>query len=104
MNIGFIIWLLCAALFVILGIRSMRSKKQVGFFANVQPPKVRDIPAYNRAVGKLLIGFAVVLALLGIPLLWPDTALVLLSVAGTMLEVIVVIVLYLRIEQKHKIK
>ncbi|MDO4286833.1 MAG: hypothetical protein Q4C40_03825 [Eubacteriales bacterium] len=102
--LGFIIWLLCAGLLLILGVSCMRSKKQVGFFANVKPPKVRDIMAYNHAVGKLLIGFAVMFALLGIPLLWPDSALVMISVVGVMLEVIVVIILYLRVEEKYKIK
>lgn len=102
--LGFIVWLLCAGLFLILGVSCMRSRKQVGFFANVKPPKVRDITAYNHAVGKLLIGFAVVFALLGIPLLWPDSALVMISVVGVLLEVIVVVILYLRVEQKYKIK
>lgn len=102
--IGFVIWLLCATLFFIIGVSCMLSKKQVGFFANVKPPKVRDVAAYNHAVGKLFMGFAVIFALLGLPLLKPGSALVMLSVVGVMLEIIVLIILYLRIEQKYEKK
>ena len=52
------------------------------------------------AAGALV--FAVVFALLGIPLLWPDSPLVLLGIIGLMWAIIVVIVVYLRIEQKYK--
>lgn len=102
MNMGFWIWMVCGILFFLIGISCFISKKQVGFWANAETPKMRDVRAYNRAVGRLWLVFAVVFALLGIPLLWPDSPLVLLGIIGLMWAIIVVIVVYLRIEQKYK--
>lgn len=97
-----LIWEACAVLFAGIGISCFLAKKTVGFFANAEPPKIRDVKAYNRAVGRLWLVFAVVFALLGIPLLWPDSPLVLLGIIGLMWAIIVVIIVYLRIEQKYK--
>ena len=97
-----LIWEACAVLFAGIGRYCFLAKKSVGFFANAKPPEIRDVRAYNRAVGRLWLVFAVVFALLGIPLLWPDSPLVLLGIIGLMWAIIVVIVVYLRIEQKYK--
>lgn len=97
-----LLWEACAVLFAGIGIFSFLSHKPVGFFANAKPPEIRDVKAYNRAVGRLWLVFAVVFALLGIPLLWPDSPLVLLGIIGLMWAIIVVIIVYLRIEQKYK--
>ena len=97
-----LIWEACAALFAGIGIYCFLAKKPVGFFANAKPPEIRDVRAYNRAVGRLWLVFAVVFALLGIPLLWPDSPGILFSIIGTVWEIIVVIIVYLRIEQKYK--
>ena len=67
-----------------------------------------DIPSYpqppkkKKHTGLRLCALALVFALLGIPLLWPDSPLVLLGIIGLMWAIIVVIVVYLRIEQKYK--
>lgn len=100
--IGFAIWETCAVLFVGIGIACFVAKKPVGFFANVKPPQIRDVRAYNRAVGKLWLVFDAVFALLGISLLWPDSPLILLSIVGLMWAIILMILVYLRIEQKYK--
>ena len=97
-----LIWEACAVLFAGIGISCFLAKKPVGFFANAEPPQIRDVKAYNRAVGRLWLVFAVVFALLGIPLLWLDSPLVLLGIIGLMWASIVVIIVYLRIEQKYK--
>lgn len=97
-----LLWETCAALFAGIGISCFLAKKPVGFFANAEPPKIRDVKAYNRAVGRLWLVFAVVFALLGIPLRSPDSPMVLLSVLGVIWEIIIVIIVYLRIEQKYK--
>jgi hypothetical protein len=50
-----------ALLFILLGIQDMRSNKPTGIYSNVKPPKmnkIKDLKAYNRAVGRMIIGFA----------------------------------------------
>lgn len=100
--IALLIWEACAVIFVGIGIGCFVTKKPVGFFANAKPPEIRDIKAYNRAVGKLWLIFSAIFALLGIPLLRPDSSLVLLSIVGLVWVIILMIIAYLRIEQKYK--
>ena len=56
---GFIIWLAGGGLLTAVGIGAFFSKKEVGFFCNVKPLPMRDVKAYNRAVGKLFIGYGI---------------------------------------------
>ena len=67
---AFIIWSACALVFLIISVRMWTSKKTVGFFANVEPPKVKDVKKYNHAVAKLFIAYAVIFELLGLPFLF----------------------------------
>lgn len=99
---GLLIWEACAVLFVVIGMVCFRSKQTVGFFSNVKPAEIRDVRAYNRAVGKLWLVFAAVFALLGIPVMWEDSPWILLSIIGVVWEIIAAIIVYLRIEQKYK--
>ena len=57
---------------------------------------------YRRYLGQRSFRSVVNAALLGIPLLWPDSPGILFSIIGTVWEIIVVIIVYLRIEQKYK--
>ena len=104
-NIGFLVWLACGLLFFGIGIWCFFSKKQVGFWANAETPKMENVKAYNRAVGVLWLVYAAVFCVLGIPMLVPQpSALIMLSVAGVVFETIVLIVVYMHIEQKYKKK
>lgn len=69
MTAAFVIWSLTALIFLVFGILARRSKTAVGFFANVKPPKVRDVQGYNRAVSRIWFVFALIFELLGLPLL-----------------------------------
>ena len=70
MIIAFIIWSVCAVIFLGLAIFDRKSEKPAGFFANVKPPQVNDVKKYNRAVSNIWIVGAVIFEILGIPFLF----------------------------------
>ena len=47
----------------------MFSKNPVGFWANTETIKVKDVKGYNRASGLLFIIYGIIFVILGIPLL-----------------------------------
>ncbi|MBD5457408.1 MAG: hypothetical protein HDR27_02415 [Lachnospiraceae bacterium] len=104
--LAFLIWLLFSILFIVYGIHAFRSKKAVpfGFWANAEVFAVKDVRAYNRAVGKLWCVFGIVLAFLGIPLLkGQNSPYVVLSIVGIMAEAIAAMVVYVVvIEKKYR--
>lgn len=106
--VGFMIWSVCALPIFIFGIICMTSKKQkqFGFWANAAKFEVKDVRAYNRALGKLFMGFAVGLELLGLPIFaGDDSPLILLTLVGTMILSIVSMVIYtVVIEPKYRKK
>ena len=55
MIIAFGIWTIAAFVFAGIGISAGKSKKPVGFFTTVEPPKVTDVKKYNHAVSLLWI-------------------------------------------------
>lgn len=105
---AFLIWLLFSILFIAYGIHAFCAKKAVpfGFWANAEVFAVKDVRAYNRAVGKLWCVFGIVLAFLGIPLLTgQNSPYALLSILGIMAEAIVAMVVYVVvIEKKYREK
>ena len=79
--IGFVMWLAGGCLLVALGIGAFFARKEVGFFNNVKPLPMRDVKAYNRAVGKLFIVYGILFAALGLPLLFgQNSALIVISI------------------------
>lgn len=105
---AFLIWLAAAVSFVAVGIRTMLSKKKAAFsfWANAEMFEVTDVRAYNRALGKLWCAFGVGAALLGLPLLCgQDSAAVLITILGSMLEAIAAMAVYVTvIEKKYRKK
>ncbi len=103
--IAFIIWILVSLIFVGIGIYDLRAEEVVGFWSNGKRPPVsgENLKAYNRAVGILWIGFAVVLMLLGLPLLaGDDSPLIVITLLGTLAEVVALMAVYvLVIEKKY---
>ena len=96
-EIGFIIWAVAGIAIAAIGVRAMFAKKAVGFWANANPPKIKeeDIKPYNRATGLLLTAYGIVFVLLGLPLLFgQNSAIILVSVVGAMLESIALMVIY----------
>lgn len=105
-RIGFIIWAIVALIIIGLGIRALLSKKEIafGFWANTEPPSVKDVKGYNRAIGKLFIIYGVILIVLGLPLLkGQNSPYILLSILGVVMETIAIMVIYsLCVEGKYK--
>lgn len=102
--VGFLIWALIGAALIVLGIIDLFAKKPVGFWANVETMKVKDVKGYNRATGILFMVYGAVFILLGLPILGAkNTPLILLSAVGVMLETIVIMVIYtVCIARKYK--
>lgn len=77
------------------------------FFANVETAKnISDVAAYNKAVGKLWIVFAVIFEILALPLLpaQQNSPFVLLSVLGVVFLIIALVYSYMRILSKYQNK
>ena len=98
--IGFVMWLVGGCLLVALGIGAFFARKEVGFFNNVKPLPMRDVKAYNRAVGKLFIVYGILFAALGLPLLFgQNSALIVISILGVMAETIGAMAVYILVIQ-----
>lgn len=104
MVVGFIIWSVVAIIFMIIGISAWKSKQEVGFFTFSKPPKMNDVIKYNHAVSKLWFSFAAILEVIGIPLLFVEqnSPIAILIIFEVMILVIAIIIIYLRIEKKHR--
>lgn len=104
---AFFAYALIGLFFLIIGIRCFRSDKPSGFWANAEQFEVTDIRAYNNAMGKLWIVVALLFTALGLPLLTSANILVviLVSVVGTMLICIGIMIFYTTvIEAKYRKK
>lgn len=104
MIIGFIIWSICALIFCFIGVGCWKSEEAVGFFTFVKPPEVSDVNRYNHAVSILWIVSAVLMELLGIPILFieQNSPVFLIMVFGVVVLVIGMMITYSRIEAKYK--
>lgn len=103
---GFVMWMAGGCLMVALGVSAFFAKKEVGFFCNVRPLPMRDVKAYNRAVGRLFIGYGIVFILLGLPLLaGQNKGMIILSILGVVAESIAAMAVYiLAIQNKYEEK
>ena len=104
--VGFTIWSIVGCLFIGMGIYSLFSKIAVGFWANAEKFEVTDRKKYNGAVAKLFSVFGFVFILLGLPLLsGQNSAWIILTVVGVMVESITAMVIYTTvIEKKYRKK
>lgn len=92
---AFVIWALVSVVFVGFGIRSFFSKEPSEFWANADAYEIRDVPKYNRAMGKMWCVFGGLFLILGIPLLaGQNSPLIFLSVLGVMIWVIGLMIVY----------
>lgn len=105
---AFMIWLSVSAAIFLLGIYALVSNKTVafGFWANAKMFPVKDVKEYNHAVGKLWCVFGVAFALLGIPLLpGMNAGYIVITMLGSLIEVIAVMIIYVTvIEKKYRKK
>ena len=106
MWIGFTAWGVAGILMIGIGIWALFSKKPVNFWANASVSEVNNPKQYNYAVAKLFCLYGIIFIILGIPLLaGQNSAWILLSVIGVMIESIMAMIIYvLVIEKKYKKK
>lgn len=104
--IFFVSCMICWAIFLGLGVYAVRRRTPMNFWSGAQVPSenITDIPAYNRAMGRLWGGYSAVWFISGLVGLWrPVAATVLMSVLGAAGAVVLVLV-YKRIEKKYRVK
>lgn len=108
MLVGFIVWALCGASIIALGISACyaKSARPFGFWSNVKVFEVTDLKAYNKAVGKLFIVYGCVFILLGLPLFaGQNNAWLVLTILGGAFSSIIAMVVYVTvIEPKYRKK
>ncbi|MCM1493834.1 MAG: hypothetical protein NC180_11495 [Muribaculaceae bacterium] len=104
MIIGFVVWSVIAALFLGIGICGLKSKDAVGFFTFVKAPTVKDVKKYNRAVSILWFAGAVLLEIIGVPLLFfeQNSPIFIFEVFAVIVLVIGMIIGYIKVEKKYR--
>ena len=106
MIVAFVIWCACGFLFVGMGVYDYRAKttKPFGFWANAEVADIKNVQAYNKALGKLFIVFGIVFILLGLPLLaGQNSPWIIFSAVGVMILAIVSMAVYtVGIESKYR--
>ena len=107
---AFVIWTLVGIVFIVMGIYDMNSKKAkpFGFWANAEVGLIKDVKAYNRALGRLWCVYGVLFVLIGLPLLIlneQNAGLIAIPIVGTMSISIGAMVIYtIRIDAKYRKK
>jgi hypothetical protein len=104
MMIGFAIWSIVSLLFLRIAVSSWKSREAVGFFTFVKPPVVTDITRYNHSVSLLWTIAAVVLELVGVPLLFVEqnSPICIFMIFAVVVLLIGMMVAYIKIEKKYK--
>lgn len=104
MVIVFVIWSVCAIIFLLIGISCRRSKEAAGFFTFVKPPTVENVEKYNRAVSVLWFAGAAVFEGMGVPTLFfgQNSPGYVFLIPALMVWAIGMMVIYTRIEAKHR--
>jgi len=95
-----------ALLFIGIGLIAICSRKPAGVYSCVKPPdldKIRDLKAYNRAVGKLLMGYAILFIIIGFVVIFvnENTAGILILISAFPGAIIVMIIYETVISQKY---
>ena len=105
MIIAFVIWSLVAVIFLMIGVSTWKAKEAAGFFTFVNPPKVKDAKRYNHAVAKLWLAAALILEVLGVPMLWlkQNSPQIVFTILGVVILVIAMMIVYIRVEAKYKL-
>lgn len=106
MIVAFIIWCIMGLVFISMGIYDFHAKsaRPFGFWSNVKVVEVKDVQAYNKALGKLFIVFGIVFIILGLPLLMEQNSpWIIFSMVGVMVLAITSMAVYtVGIEGKYR--
>ncbi len=94
--VAFIIWSLVAVSIIGIGIYSFVSKKPVGFFSGIEPPKIKDTKKYNHVVAILWFVYGLLFELLALPFLFAkgSVLIAIVVVAGTIVISIALPIVY----------
>ena len=100
----FAVMALCGAVFAGIGIYARRRRKPMWFWSGstVQEGDISDVPAYNRANGRMWIAFSLPFWLSAFLGIWCSIAAVVLTVANCIIGIPVLVVVYHRIYAKYK--
>ncbi len=103
---AFIIWSVMGVGFIGMGIYDYCAKttRPFGFWSNAKVADIKDVPAYNKALGKLFVAFGIIFIILGLPLLaGQNSPWIILSIAGVMVLAIISMAVYtIGIEAKYR--
>ena len=100
----FAIMALCGAVFTGIGIYARKRKKPMWFWSgsSVKEAEIADVPAYNRANGRMWITFSMPFWLSAFLGFWSEIAAVVLTVANCLIGIPVLVLVYHRIYAKYK--
>ncbi|MBR3311202.1 MAG: hypothetical protein IKG15_05165 [Solobacterium sp.] len=103
MIIAFLIWTVLAVIFLCIGIYCRSSRKPVGFWANSQPPKIRDVQKYNYEMSRLWMVYALLFECTGIPFLFlkQNSPVFIIPVLANVFLAIGIMAVYGKIESKY---
>ena len=104
MLFAFIIWTMISLLFLSFGIYAFKSKTPVTFFTFQESIQVKDMKAYNKAVGKLWIVCAVLLEIVGLPFLFfeQNSPFFLFTIFPTIFICLGMVIVYVQIQNKYE--
>ncbi|MCI5481448.1 MAG: hypothetical protein MR416_09775 [Lachnospiraceae bacterium] len=102
--IWYIIMVPCSAVFTIIGIYAWNRKKPMWFWSGstVEETEIADIPAYNRANGRMWIVFSLPLWLSTFLGLWNEMIALILLAVDLVIGLPVLMIVYKRIYAKYK--
>ncbi len=103
--VALIIWTIVAVIFLIMGIMHWKSKNVLGIVYG-QVPKIAagNVKRYNHAIGMAYWGYAVILELLGIPLVFfeQNDAAFVIPVLGVVFLTIALCIVFVVIKKKYE--
>ena len=104
MIVAFLVWSAVAVTLAAIAVSCQKSDQPVGFFANVAPPSIRDVRAYNNAVSALWFISAAVFEIIGIPFLFlqQNSPIFVLVVLAVVIWCIALMIAYLKIEARYR--
>ena len=104
MIFGFITWSSVTILIIGIGVWSWKLKKPAGFYAGIEPPKVKDVRKYNHAIAIMWFVYAILFEFLGFPFLFQkqNSSKFILTILGCVAITIALLIVYNRILAKYR--
>ena len=94
----------CAVLFYGIGVFAEKYEKPMWFWSGkeIKPNEIVDIPAYNKANGRMWKGYSLWYAAAGIAEIWNEIAALVIMVASFAIGFPILVYLYKKIFDKYK--